>query len=70
MLLWATVPWIWMHPNALWWVQPVAWPTIVVEGRRRVASWTSRWRSEPEVTAAAARREVRERVRSFLGFST
>ncbi len=68
-LSWAAVPWIWRHPNALWWIHPSAWPSIVVESRRRVASWTSRWRSEPEVTAAAARREVRERVRHFLGFS-
>jgi len=66
-LLWATIPWVWTHPGALWWMRPSAWAIVLEEGRYRAAIWTRRWRAEPEVTAAAARREVRQRVRAFLG---
>ena len=66
-LLWATVPWVWGHPGALWWMAPSAWPHVASEGRLRAGSWSRRWRAEPEQTAAAARREVRQRVRAFLG---
>src|SRR6185295_14988972 len=66
-LLWATVPWLWRHPDPLWWLHPRSWPQLAVERRAWLASWRQRWRSDPEDVAAIARREVGDRVRSFLG---
>jgi hypothetical protein len=66
-LLWATIPWLWRHPQPLWWVHPSSYPQHVAAARAWVASWGQRWRSDPEVAAVEARREVGHRVRTFLG---
>ena len=68
-LLWATIPWLWRHPNPLWWIHPSSWPDVLAEARSQVAGWRRRWRADPEVAAASAGREVRQRVRDFLGLS-
>ena len=66
-LLWAAVPWIWRHPEPLWWVHPRSWPAVVVDLRGRLRGWGGTWRSDPEAAAASARREMGQRVRTFLG---
>jgi hypothetical protein len=66
-LLWAAVPWVWRHPGPLWWLHPRSWPAIAGDVRDHLAEWGRRWRSDPEAAAAVARREVRHRVRTFLG---
>jgi hypothetical protein len=66
-LLWAGVPWLWRHPGPLWWLHPRSWPRIAGEFRAWAAGWGRRWRSDPEHAAVAARREVGQRVRAFLG---
>ncbi|HEY3523285.1 MAG TPA: glycosyltransferase family 87 protein [Candidatus Limnocylindrales bacterium] len=66
-LLWALVPWLWRHPDPLWWLRPSRWPTIVERLRVIAAGWRARWRSDPVGTRAAASREVRTRLRTFLG---
>jgi hypothetical protein len=68
-LLWAGVPWLWRHPEPLWWVRPAAWPRVVAGGNALVRSWRERWRQDPGIARADARREVRTRVRQFLGLS-
>ena len=27
-LLWAAIPWLWRHPNPLWWIHPREWPVV------------------------------------------
>jgi hypothetical protein len=66
-LLWAAVPWFWRHPGPLWWLHPRSWPASAGDLRGHLAEWGRRWRSDPEAAAAVARREVRQRVRTFLG---
>lgn len=66
-LAWALVPWIWRHPDPLWWVRPSTWPRIAASARRFVARWRERWHTDPAVARASVRREMRDRVRAFLG---
>ena len=52
-LLWAAIPWVWRHPDPVWWAQPAAWPAL----RARASSWVAGWRSrfaEDRTTAARA----------------
>ncbi len=65
--LWAAVPWLWGHPDPLWWLRPSRWPDLAGRARAALGAWAGRWRSDPEMAAAAASREVRLRLRSFLG---
>jgi Glycosyltransferase family 87 len=66
-LFWAAVPWLWRHPDSLWWLRPgrvaAAARVVAVHG----TAWRTRWRSDPGEARAAAGREVRIRLRSFLG---
>jgi hypothetical protein len=66
-LLWPLVPWVWRHPDPLWWLRPSRWPAVARSARGRLARWRVRWRSDPVAARAAAGREVRTRLRSFLG---
>ncbi|HXG39982.1 MAG TPA: glycosyltransferase family 87 protein, partial [Candidatus Limnocylindrales bacterium] len=68
-LLWATIPWLWRHPDPLWWLRPSAWPGIRARLARAVEEWVARWRANPEAAADSARREVGLRVRQFLGLA-
>ena len=66
-LLWALVPWVWRHPDALWWLRPSRWPEIADGLRAITGRWRTRWQSDPVAARAAATREVRTRLRTFLG---
>ncbi len=66
-LLWAAVPWVWRHPDALWWMRPSSMLRLALESRSRLAEWGARARSNPEAAAAGARRDVSHWVRAFLG---
>ena len=35
-LLWAAVPWLWRHPDPLWWLHPREWPSL---GERGARAW-------------------------------
>src|SRR5439155_830812 len=32
-LLWAAVPWLWIHPHPLWWLSPREWPRVAASLR-------------------------------------
>jgi hypothetical protein len=73
-LLWAAIPWLWRHPDPLWWLHPREWPgardraaLAFDRARAALAGWTATLRREPEAAASSARREVESRVRQFLG---
>jgi Glycosyltransferase family 87 len=66
-LLWAMVPWVWRHPDALWWLRPSSWSAAAGALGGRTRSWRARWRSDPVAARATAARAVRTRLRSFLG---
>jgi hypothetical protein len=66
-LLWATVPWIWRHPDPLWWANPSTWPRLGASLGASIEGWLRNVRTDPERAAAIARRQVSDRVRAFLG---
>jgi len=67
LLLWAAVPWLWRHPEPLWWLDHEHLPRIVARARARLALAWRRWRRDPEGAAEAARRGAGSRVRAFFG---
>ena len=69
-LLWAAVPWLWIHPHPLWWLSPREWPRVAASLRAGTASWARRFRTDPDLAAQSAREAVRQRVRAFLGLGT
>jgi hypothetical protein len=60
--LWALVPWLWRHPDALWWLRSAEWPGI----RRRIGEtlgdWRDGWRSAPRSMVARSRARFRQLV--------
>jgi hypothetical protein len=66
-LLWATVPWLWRHPNPFGWLRFSAWAAFARTATSRAASVARLWRSDPETGPTAARRLMYDRVRAFLG---
>jgi hypothetical protein len=66
-VLWATIPWFWRHPEPLWWLRPRSWPAGARALRTRAGAWLRGWRSDPAGTAVAIRRQVARGVQSFLG---
>jgi len=67
-LAWAAVPWVWRHPAPLWWVDPRSWGAVARGIASAAQGWGRRLRADPEAAAASTRREVGQRVRTFLGF--
>ncbi len=65
-LLWATIPWIWRHPDPFWWTRPSAWPGI----RARVSGWAARWRDRFRADRGGAARAALHatRVRAVAWF--
>jgi hypothetical protein len=67
-LLWPLVPFLWRREEPFGWLRPSAWRRVAGRAREAVARWTALWRRDGEGGGpAAARREVSERVRAFLG---
>src|SRR5450432_567840 len=62
-LLWATVPWLWLHPAALARFDPRTWPASLGLLRQRAGAWRSGWSSDP----GGARQRARVEIRAFLG---
>lgn len=67
-LLWPLVPFLWRREEPFGWLRPSAWRIFAGRVREAIAQWGALWRRDGEGgRAAAARREVSERVRAFLG---
>jgi len=66
-LLWAAVPWIWRHPQPLWWIWPSAWPGITARVREWVAAWRGRLSGGPRAAVTATWTAARVWTRRSLG---
>ncbi len=66
-LLWALVPWLWRRPDPFAWLRPASWARVAGQLRDTVGAFTRLWRTDHDLGATTARREVTERVRAFLG---
>ena len=66
-LLWSVVPWLWRHPQPLWWLAPSRWALVAGHARASLAGWRVREREDPAGVLAEARRGVGLRLRRFLG---
>ncbi len=61
-LLWAAIPWVWRHPDPVWWLRPSAWPGI----RARASAWVAGWRARFAEDRGAASREALHLSRARL----
>ncbi len=68
-LLWATVPWIWRHPQPLWWASPSAWPGIAARVRGRMGRWRARLAGGPRAGLASFWVAARDGTRAFFGLT-
>jgi Glycosyltransferase family 87 len=67
-LLWPVVPYLWRREEPFGWLRPAAWRAAAVRVREAIGRWAALWRGDGDGGGpAAARREVSERVRAFLG---
>jgi hypothetical protein len=66
-LIWAAVPWLWRHPNPLWWVNRTQLRRIAERARLRVDRWSHGLRSDHEGAAIDRRTRVQARLRAFFG---
>jgi Glycosyltransferase family 87 len=66
LLLWAGVPWLWRHPNPLWWLNRSDISRLFAAWRGRV---TSAWRDlrASDEPATAARQTIGRHVRGWFG---
>jgi hypothetical protein len=60
--LWALVPWLWRHPDPLWWLRRAEWPGIRRQAIETLVSWRDGWRSEPRTMVARSRARFRRLV--------
>jgi hypothetical protein len=67
LLLWAAVPWLWRHPDPLWWFDRRHWPAIARYWRARTRTWLRGLREDPEAAAIEARAGIEARLRAFFG---
>ena len=68
-LLWAAVPWIWRHPDPVWWARPSAWPGMRRSAAAWAAAWRGRFRQDRGAATRAAAHGSRVRVLAWLGIS-
>lgn len=66
-LLWALVPWVWRHPDPLWWARPASWPGLRTSASTTVGRWATRWRADPRDGAAVAWQAARRGLRRSVG---
>ncbi len=62
-LLWACVPWLWLHPSALARFDPRTWPAGLGLLRVRIEDLRTGWSTDPR----GARSRARGGIREFLG---
>ena len=65
--LWALVPWVWRHPDPLWWLRPSRWPELREQAATLGRTW--RWRLAGDRRAALriAIGDVRTGFRRLVG---
>jgi len=66
LLLWAAVPWLWRHPNPLWWLNRRDIRLIATRSQVRAGLAWQDFRGSDE-PAQLAREAISRRVRSFFG---
>ena len=66
LLAWAAVPWLWRHPQPLWWLNRRDVPRLARIGRARVAQSWHDLRTADEPTEVA-RQTIGRRVRAWFG---
>jgi hypothetical protein len=65
--LWAAVPWLWRHPDPLWWLRPASWPGHRERAAGLLATWRGRWADDREGALRGAVADIRVGVRRLIG---
>ena len=68
-LLLATIPWIWSHPDPFWWARPSRWPAMRATASAWAARWRARYGADRRETARAALHASRVTVLAWFGIS-
>jgi hypothetical protein len=68
-LLWATIPWIWNHPDPVWWARPSRWPAMRAAASAWTAGWRARFRADRGEAMRAAAHASRVTVLAWFGVS-
>ena len=68
-LLWSAVPWWWTRRDPFAFLRPDTWSALIERVAAAGRVWRARFRADPDATTASARREVRDRLRAFLGMA-
>lgn len=66
LLAWAAVPWLWRHPQPLWWLNRRDVPRLVRIGHNRAARSWHGWRNADE-PSEVVRQTIGRRVRAWFG---
>lgn len=66
-LLWATIPWLWLAPDPIRWLRPTTGRATLDAWRTGVAAWRARWAVDPRAARRSARAGLGRRFRGFLG---
>lgn len=69
-LAWAAIPWLWRHPDPLWFARPATWSRTGRTARQGAETWATRMRSDPADALAAARVNLTIHARTFLGIGS
>ncbi len=65
--LWALVPWVWRHPDPLWWLRPSRWPGLRDQAATIVRTWRWRLADDPRGALRIAAGDLRTGFRRLVG---
>jgi hypothetical protein len=69
LILWAMVPWLWRHPQPLWWLKPAHVAGLAETALRGSTAWFRELRRSPGAAAGHGRRATGGALRSFFGLT-
>lgn len=65
--LWALVPWVWRHPDPLWWLRPSSWPGLGDRVATNLRTWQLRLAGDPRGALRIAVSDLRTGFRRLVG---
>jgi hypothetical protein len=70
LILWAFVPWLWRHPDPLWWLERAHLASLAERTRNGIAAWLHEIRRSPGAAVRHAGRSLGAAFRAFFGIES